>query len=681
VTAPFRINITASFTAEPVEAPLQFWGSQLGMNFEIHFAPFQQVVQTLLNPAGELVANNHGANVAMVRAVDLGTRGLENATQLINALRLAGSRDKCPLIFVLCPTAEPVAEVAAEVEAFLRTELRTCRSLSVVDFASLDELYPVAQRFDPEADRLGAVPYTQSYFTALGTAIARQIAGLSLLPYKVIAVDCDNTLWNGVCGEDGPSGVFLDAPRRALQKFLLRQRDAGMLLALASKNNIDEVLETFALHPEMPLRPEHFAAMRVDWCPKPANLTAMALELNLGADSFIFIDDSAKECAEMEEAEPQVLTLELPTDELQFPRFLNHVWAFDHPVVTEEDRKRAASYAQSKEFGQAFHGAHSLQEFMASLELQVRIRAADESNLPRVAQLTQRTNQFNFTTVRRTESEIRGLPATHQCLVVDVADRFGEYGLTGAIILETRPEALVVDSFLLSCRVLGRGVEHRIMAHLGALAEARGIPSVVAIVHPTAKNQPAVQFLDSIGAQYREGDSIQFPAAYLRQLQWKPVAAALAASARTESVPTTTAQHRFVPFARIARELATVEQILYATREGAATFDASLTDTERALAEVWSELLKTRLIRAEDRFFELGGHSLLAVLLISRVRERFGVELPIDDVYSGDLTLHDLAAKIDALRAGAIDSHEYEAMLAEIESLSDEEVRALLGQQ
>jgi FkbH-like protein len=490
-------------------------------------------------------------------------------------------------------------------------------------------------------------------------------------------VDCDNTLWSGICGEDGPSGVIVDAPRYALQEFLLRQREAGMLLALASKNNVDDVLETFALHAGMPLRLEHFAAVRVDWSPKPTNLAALAQELNLGIDSFVFIDDSARECGEMREEQPQVLTLELPSDPAQIPRFLDHVWAFDHPVVTEEDRRRAASYAQAMEFGKAFEGAHSLAQFMATLGLQIHIRGVEEADLARAAQLTQRTNQFNFTTIRRTESEIRGLPETAECLVVNVADRFGVYGLTGVVIVEAAADAHLVETFLLSCRVLGRSVEHRVMAHLGSEALKRGIPVVMVNVRPTQKNQPAIQFLESIGAEYREDGHYRFPSSYLAELEWKPVSAETPAAQTVEPV----AQHRFVPYARIARELATVSQIESEMSEGPVTFDPSFTDTERLLAEIWSELLKVRSVNATDRFFELGGHSLLAVLLISRVRDRFGVELPIDDVYSGDLTLLDLATKIDALRAGAIDSDEYEAMLAEIESLSEEEVRALLGQQ
>jgi acyl carrier protein len=284
---------------------------------------------------------------------------------------------------------------------------------------------------------------------------------------------------------------------------------------------------------------------------------------------------------------------------------------------------------------------------MSGLDLQVEIKPVAEDQLPRVAQLTQRTNQFNFTTVRRTEAEIRALLDTQECLAVKVKDRFGDYGLTGAVIFATHSGALKIDSLMLSCRVLGRGVEHAVMAYLGNLP---GVAFVEATLKPTNRNQPALQFLREIGV----------------------------ASAQK---PVQTEQHRFLPFERIARELSTVEEIVAAMRGTRPVIDASLTATERELAAIWAELLKVPQVGPDDRFFDLGGHSLLAVLLISRVQEKMGVSLPVDDVYSGDITLRDLAMKIDAMSSGGMESAEYEAMLAEIESLSDDDVRALLGQQ
>ncbi|MDP9024602.1 MAG: phosphopantetheine-binding protein, partial [Candidatus Eremiobacteraeota bacterium] len=242
-------------------------------------------------------------------------------------------------------------------------------------------------------------------------------------------------------------------------------------------------------------------------------------------------------------------------------------------------------------------------------------------------------------------------------------------GLVGAMLLVEIGRELRVESFLLSCRVLGRGVEHRMLAHVGELALKRALPSVAIHFTDTGKNQPALQFLRSLG----EGP---FAAPQLAKLKWKPAAAEPVAKKSAERP----SEHRFVPFERIARELSTVLQIMAAMRSPvSAEIDSSLTETERELANIWKDLLKISSVKADDRFFELGGHSLLAVLLISRVREAFGVELAIDDVYSGSLTLHELGAKVEAGRLTSLAPDDYDAMLAEIESMSDEEVRALLG--
>ncbi len=171
-------------------------------------------------------------------------------------------------------------------------------SVHLITACEIAALYPVADIHDPHANELGHVPYTPVYFVALATAIARKIHAITAAPFKVIALDCDDTLWAGICGEDGPEGVVLDAPRRELQSFMRARRQEGMLLALCSKNNEEDVAATFEAHPEMPLRLADFAAQRVNWETKGANLASLADELDIGIDSVILIDDNPKEVTE-----------------------------------------------------------------------------------------------------------------------------------------------------------------------------------------------------------------------------------------------------------------------------------------------------------------------------------------------------------------------------------------------
>jgi FkbH-like protein len=604
-------------------------------------------------------------------------------------MRSAHSSLGAPLVLCLCPASTAFnadaerTQAGREIAGIIASGAAQIPGVHFLGYQQIEELYPVENYEAPGGGQLGHVPYTETYYAALGTALVRRAHAITRPPYKVIALDCDDTLWKGICGEDGPTGIALDEPRRALQQFMLKQRQAGMLLTIASKNNEPDVIEAFVRNPGMPLHLDDFVAWRINWESKADNLAALAKELNLGLDSFIFVDDNPKECAEVESSVPEVLTVPLPVAIEETRDFLKHVWAFDQAAVTDEDRRRSASYAQSQRFGAEMRSTANLEQFMAGLGLSVRIAPLEAERLPRVAQLTQRTNQFNFTTIRRSEADIQRLleDDRYECFTVDVSDRFGDYGLVGAVITAKHGAELAIDTFVLSCRVLGRGVEHRILAFLGELAS-----TVVARLQPTTRNAPAQQFLDSIGARWKSESErmieYRFPAGEIRGLEWKPVAAVL------NPAPVGKAQVAVAKpdYVRLARTLSTPAQILFEMRResrvatAAPTADPPSTETEKRLAEIWGDLLHTPSISASDNFFDLGGHSLLAVLLLVRIQETFGIELSIDDVYSGALTLAGLAQRIDVIRLGDPDSPEYAELLHEIEALSDEEVRQMLAE-
>jgi FkbH-like protein len=697
----FRFAVGATFTAGPIQAPIEFWGRQLNANFEIRFAPYGQVIQALLDPAGEFARNPHGANVVLLRYEDLGQfenwtpetlDQLEgNALALASAAREAQSSMSVPLIVVLCPSSPGFLEMPghaaslARVRAALAPVLGGTPGVQFISGLELQRLYPVDHYYDETGERVGRVPYTEEMFAALGTAVVRRAFTLSMPPFKAIAVDCDNTLWAGICGEDGPENVTLDPPRRALHEFLLEQRESGMLLCLSSKNNEQDVLETFAAHPEFPLQPGHFAAWRLNWRSKGEGLAAMAAELGIGLDSFIFIDDNPKECAEVSDAHPEVLTLALPENIDELPDILNHCWAFDHPVVTEEDRQRNAYYEQARDFGRELRQAANLERFIASLNVRVDIAPLALERLSRAAQLTQRTNQFNLTTIRRTESDILELlkSGRHEIYTAEVSDRFGEYGLTGLLIVEKNAGEFRADTFLLSCRVLGRGVEHRLLSFLGELAEENGVRRIVAPLRTTRKNAPAREFLESLERGVRreteDGAEWIFTPREIEALRWQPKEAPPPAPPPGRIAEP--AQRGDVAFEFIARRLRTPAAVLDAIRKQVhepAAAQPEGAQTAQRLAGIWCELLHKSAVAPEDNFFDLGGHSLLAVLLLMRIKEEFGVELSVDDVYSGSLTLGDLALTIEARQLGDVSPEEYQALLAEIEGLSDDEVRALL---
>ena len=694
------VAVSATFTAELIEAPLRFWVDELGWDYRIRFAPYNQVFQQLLDPQSLLARNRGGVNLVLVRFEDwsrFGRGGPEvleaNTAQLIAALRQAAASLHSPTLVALCPAspellADPEgAALARRMEAALERAIAALAGVYWISPAELIELYPSPNYYDPHADELGHIPYTPAFFAALGALAARKIHALRLPPYKVIVLDCDETLWSGVCGEDFPEGVSLDPPRRFLQEFMRRQRESGMLLCLASKNNDEDVAETFRLHPEMPLRLEDFVARRIGWEPKSASLASLAGELKLGLDSFIFVDDNPTECAELEAHCPQALALALPAEPGKIPAFLRHVWAFDRLRVTREDSERSALYAQETERGRLEKKSASFEEFLHALELEIRMAPVTAEQLPRVAQLTQRTNQMNFTCIRRSEAELRALLAQGltECVAVEVSDRFGGYGLVGAMIFEAAGDALSIDTFLLSCRALGRGVEHRMLAALGTIAQERGLAAVEARFTPFPRNRPALALLESAAGE-TGGTLFRLPAARLAQFGYRPDGAKPAA-ALSQPLAAAPARREPVDYVRIATELATVDALLerQAARIPVRPAPAALpvaprTELEKRLAAIWAELLGLPTVGVEDNFFELGGHSLLAVQLLSRVRQTFQADLSLEVVYSGPFTVAELAKAIDVEEIEH-SGGDYAAALDEIERLSDDEVRALLAEE
>lgn len=565
---------------------------------------------------------------------------------------LAGARrSSSPYVVCLCPASPSTERDPRRSTVVKRAEERLVAGLSGVDGVYVltpDDVlrrYPVRAVHDTYGEGLGHIPYTMDYFAALGTSIARLLHAVRRRPFKVIVLDCDQTLWQGICGEDGPQGVSVDAPRRHLQEFMLTQRARGMLLCLCSRNNRDDVVATFEAHPSMPLRLEDFVATRVNWAPKSANVLDLAHDLNVGLDSMIVVEDDPLERGELEANCPGTVVLGIPDRPEDIPEFLDHVWAFDQVgTATAEDVRRSEFYEQDAQRAVVREHAPTFAAFLASLDLHVSIRNAEAGQLQRVAQLSRRTSQFTLNGRPYTETELQSR-AAGECLAVEVRDRFGDYGLVGAIGLHRRAAALVIDLLVLSCRALGRGVEHRMLAAVGQRALEQRIEWVELESVATGRNQPLLDFVDEVKMRTADAAAaavVRLSASKLASLTFEPPTTAPPSTPAGQSQSLTATRASL--FWEIATELRVAPRIVAAieasqrrARPNGATavMTPPATDLERTISSVWQEVLGVEEIGVDDNFFELGGTSLAAVLVMSELKRRLDVEVSTIDVFAG----------------------------------------------
>ena len=360
--------------------------------------------------------------------------------------------------------------------------------------------------------------YSSRFPFAAGAAreLSRRIVavGVTLLApkAKVLVLDADNSLWGGILGEDGidgiklgpdyPGNVFVDFQRRILD-FLHR----GMVLAMCSKNNAVDVENVLKNHPHQLLRDEHFAARRVNWLPKPDNLTSLAKELNLGLDSFIFVDDSDHECDAVRHTLPQVEVVQVPCRPMEISTCLDQVARLEILSLTSEDTAKTEMYAQDRrrrELIEQTSGA-AAGDYLVRLGMKMNVRIDAIGNVPRLAQLTQKTNQFNLTTRRYDEARLLGFLCDENWWVADfsLADVFGDSGVVGLALVHLQSiRTARIDTFLMSCRVIGREAEGAFLNSLFRRLCERGIQEVAAEYIPTAKNDLARSFLPNMGFEH-----------------------------------------------------------------------------------------------------------------------------------------------------------------------------------
>ena len=398
---------------------------------------------------------------------------------------------------------DKVEMVLERFNAALREESATFANLRLLDTEDIVRVVGQNAAFDMRFYFRNKAPYTGVFMNELARRIVAAERGFGAHFYKVLALDCDNTLWGGVIGEDLLSGIKLgpyDYPGnifwRMQQEFSALERQ-GILLVLVTKNNPADVEEVLRKHPEMVLKDAQIVARRVNWKDKPSNLRELAKELNLGLDSFVFLDDSSFECEAVRQQLPMVKTVQVPATLSDYPRVVDEIKALflaggitaDSKGKTEQYRQRAGAEGLKAQF-------ETQEEYLASLELKLKLTRNARSSAGRISELSQKSNQFNLTTIRYSVAEIEQMMGsdTHAVYTLVVSDKFGNAGLTGVAVMRYEGKIAIVENFLMSCRVIGRGVETSIWPRIIDDAMQRGCTELRAESLPSAKNAQVADF-------------------------------------------------------------------------------------------------------------------------------------------------------------------------------------------
>jgi len=495
------VLVVASYTANPIEPGLGVTLAEADTHTPtIGFADYNQLFQVCLQPAA------HGADeadeiIVLWRIEDVferdfhtwaegDTEALDRLVEGVRSLattiaQLAGSVDATLLVSdATVPVGFGLDHGDPNVLDDLTTLARTANdafdaALVDADVQGIDRLRTSAlqlaagsrQAFDRRNWLMYRQPYSNHFSHEIGVAIADAIASRLRVPPKVIVLDCDDTIWAGLAVDDGIGGLqssdaFPGFAHRSFQLAVRRLRHRGVLLAIASKNDPETVEQAFDQVDGMVLTRDDIAGWRVSWGPKPEAIAELAAEFNLGLDSFVFVDDSSYEIGAVSTQLPDVITLQVPVDDIEaLPDLLAESGLFRLMRVTDDDRARTGRMIA--ETGRTTAAtAMSHEEFLADLDLHVTLLDVGPAEIGRTAQLVNKTNQFNLTTIRRTQADVAALAddPEHRVHAVAVHDRFGEYGIVGVVISAIDDDGWQLDTVLMSCRVLGRGVETAMLA-------------------------------------------------------------------------------------------------------------------------------------------------------------------------------------------------------------------------
>ena len=532
---PYRLAVLRSFTVEPLIPLLRTAGFAAGLDLSVYVSQFAAHAQEILDGDSDLYRAKPDAAFLAVRTPDVAPELWQDVTALapenleavcarvVTQYRqwITAFRAHSQAALIVHGFEQPIdpgagvldrlrshgqIDAIARLNADIAGLTREFRNVYFFDYDALIARHGRLNWHDERRWLTVRLPITSAHLLDLVRAWLRFLHPLTGRVAKALVVDLDNTLWGGVIGEDGVNGIRLGAeyPGAAFQQFQRAALDLhrrGILLAICSKNNLDDAMEAIDTHPGMVLRREHFAAVRINWQDKAQNLREIAAELNIGVDALAFVDDNPVERELVRQRLPEVWVIDLPADPLAYANTLRDCPVLERLTLSAEDRQRGELYASQSRRAEMEKSAASREDFLRSLAQEAEVAPVTPATLARVAQLTQKTNQFNLTTRRYSEEEVAGIAARpgSAVLSISVRDCYGDNGLVGVAITADADGVCQLDTFLLSCRVIARAVETAFLSVIAEQASRRGCRALRGVYRPTKKNALCKDFFAAHG--------------------------------------------------------------------------------------------------------------------------------------------------------------------------------------
>jgi FkbH-like protein len=516
---PFKLGIISNATTDFLTPAIVGTGTRHGLAIQCITTGYGQFMQAALDPQSEI--NRAGCDAVLLaldaRAFALtaapGDEGaskqaVEQALSLVdNMLAGLASSGATVILQSIAPPAETMlggldallpGSDAAQIAALNHGLAATCQKAAspFFDVAALANRAGLENWHDPVAWNMAKQPLSYALIPYYAENLCRLIAAMRGKSRKALVLDLDNTLWAGVIGDDGMAGINIaqgDATGEAhlaLQSYALAMRERGVVLAVSSKNTDEIARAVFREHPDMLIREEHIAVFQANWNDKASNIEAIAAELNIGLDALVFVDDNPAERTLVRQRLPQVAVPELPDDPAYYVRTIAAAGYFEAVGFGDEDRKRAQFYSDNAKRVALAANIGSIDDYLRSLQMTISFARFDQAGRARIAQLINKSNQFNLTTRRYTESEIDALIDDDAIFTsqIRLEDSFGDNGMISVIIARPKGADWEIDSWLMSCRVLGRRVEEAALRQLLDHGRRRGIKRLIGIYRPTERN-------------------------------------------------------------------------------------------------------------------------------------------------------------------------------------------------